>query len=212
MLKLTGHQHPEIFGWEYYPIVALSLLPAESNLPPDSLNCACVTSRPNSIGQRASTRGPEVHAPAERIRGGNNMFSHTHPSMSTFFFDLTGARDDSHSEKEVVILTDGKSNCGPNAIKSAEALRNIRTPPLLVFVFAIGNHNTDSRLEMEAMSSTPTSYHLFHMESFVEFQDVVNFIMSNPNNCSPVEISITQGSAINAGSETPIKLENVVHK
>lgn len=211
MLKLTGHQHPEIVGLEYYPIVALSLLAAESNLPPDSLNCACVTSRPNSIGQRASTR-VRKYMHQQNGSGEVTICSHIHILLCLPFFDLTGARDDSHSEKEVVILTDGKSNCGPNAIKSAEALRNTRTPPLLVFVFAIGNHNTDSRLEMEAMSSTPTSYHLFHMKSFVEFRDVVNFIMSNPNNCSPVEISITQGSTINAGSETPIKLENVVHK
>lgn len=64
---------------------------------------------------------------------------------------FVGARPDYISEKEVVLLTDGKENCGPDAVASALALMIIRTPPLLLFVLAIGNYNDAERMKMEAM-------------------------------------------------------------
>ncbi|XP_064596306.1 collagen alpha-1(XII) chain-like isoform X2 [Liolophura sinensis] len=106
----------------------------------------------------------------------------------TMFVASKGARSDFISEKEVVVLTDGKSNCGPNAVNAALALRNSRRPPLLLFVFAIGNHNAASRQEMAAMASAPTSYHLFHFTSFIQFEQVVDFIISNPFGCAPIEV------------------------
>ncbi|XP_064596157.1 collagen alpha-1(XII) chain-like isoform X2 [Liolophura sinensis] len=105
----------------------------------------------------------------------------------TMFDTSKGARSDFISEKEVILLTNGKSNCGPNAVNAALALRNSRTPPLPLFVFAIGNHNAADRQEIQAMASAPTSYHLFHFTSFIEFEQVVEFIISTPYDCAPID-------------------------
>ncbi|XP_064596585.1 matrilin-3-like [Liolophura sinensis] len=98
-----------------------------------------------------------------------------------------GLREKGISKKEVVLLTDGKTNCGPNAVEAAFDLKRSRYNPLL-FVFAIGQYNDDDKREMEMMASPPTSYHIFHLNNFTEFQQLVNFIYAIPLPCAPIEI------------------------
>lgn len=108
----------------------------------------------------------------------------------TKWFNLAGARTDDVTRKEVVLITDGKSNCGPNVIDSALGLRNIKTPPLLLFVFAIGDFTASSRKEMEALASAPTSYHTFHFNHFNELREVVDFVLQKPIGCAPIELGL----------------------
>lgn len=73
-----------------------------------------------------------------------------------------------------MLLTDGKTNCGPNALQAASDLKEISYKPLL-FVFAIGQYNDADKRMMEKIASEPTSYHLFHVTNFTEFQVLVDF-------------------------------------
>ncbi|XP_064601084.1 von Willebrand factor A domain-containing protein 1-like [Liolophura sinensis] len=103
----------------------------------------------------------------------------------TMFTSSKGARRDLDSVKEVVVLTDGGSNCGPDAVTKARELQESKR----VFVFAIDNFSPAGRREMDAMASHPPSKHLFYAGSFIDFKNIVMTVLRYPNTCAPLVIN-----------------------
>ncbi|XP_064601085.1 von Willebrand factor A domain-containing protein 1-like [Liolophura sinensis] len=103
----------------------------------------------------------------------------------TMFTSSKGVRPDRDSVKEVVLLTDGGSNCGPDAVTKAAELQESKR----VFVFAISDFRPAGKKEMETMASHPPSKHLFHVGSFLQFEDIVVTVLAYPKNCAPIVIN-----------------------
>lgn len=58
-----------------------------------------------------------------------------------------------------------------------------------MFAFAIAYFDDAGKKEIEDIASLPISRHLFHAGSFLEFQDIVETILSYPDTCAPIVLT-----------------------
>ncbi|XP_064608892.1 integrin alpha-X-like [Liolophura sinensis] len=96
----------------------------------------------------------------------------------------TGIRSATESVKEVLVLTDGHSNCGaalPNAVRRLQV-------KAFVFALAIGDYGISGKAEIESMVSRPLIDHIFSLANFIEFRNMVNEILQYPDKCAPFEL------------------------
>ena len=87
---------------------------------------------------------------------------------SNFFFIISGMRSNSESIKDVLILTDGFSNCGSKVRVASERLKRVAN----VYALAIGMWQKQ-KSEIESYTSWPTADHLFSLKYF---NDLPNFL------------------------------------
>ena len=92
-----------------------------------------------------------------------------------------GSRNDPNVKREVLILTDGKSNCGPNAVQAAKGLQQVAD----VYALVIGSPASKDQREIESYVSQPVSSHLFATPNFQDLTllvtEVLHQIQTHPN-------------------------------
>ena len=92
-----------------------------------------------------------------------------------------GSRNDPNVKREVLILTDGKSNCGPNAVQAAKGLQQVAD----VYALVIGSPASKDQREIESYVSQPVSSHLFATPNFQDLTllvtEVLHQIHTHPN-------------------------------
>ena len=95
-------------------------------------------------------------------------------------------RTRSDVKQEVLILSDGNSNCVGNATLAAKALR-LKAE---VFGLMIGSHSQGGMDELTSYVSTPVHEHLFAVASFRELRDLVDYIQSQISliQCAPFDL------------------------
>lgn len=96
----------------------------------------------------------------------------------------TGIRSATESVKEVLVLTDGHSNCGH---RLPEAVRRLQVKAF-VFALAIGNYGPSGKAEIESMVSRPLIDHIFSLANFIKFRDLVDEILAYREKCVPFEL------------------------
>lgn len=96
----------------------------------------------------------------------------------------SGIRPYGRSDKDVLILTDGLSNCGEEVEKWAPLLK-LRAN---VFSLLIGSYTQAGILQIESMVSDPVPTHLFSLQNYNQFEELVSRIKSskNPFPCVPL--------------------------
>lgn len=96
----------------------------------------------------------------------------------------SGIRPYGRSDKDVLILTDGLSNCGVEVDKWAPLLK-LRAN---VFSLLIGSYTQAGILQIESMVSDPVPTHLFSLQNYNQFEELVTRIKSskNPFPCVPL--------------------------
>lgn len=80
-------------------------------------------------------------------------------------------------KQEVLIITDGRSNCGGDAIDEAQELQSKAD----VFGLMIGKHTTQGVDELTSYVSLPLNQHLFAVENFQELKALVDLIAQDIN-------------------------------
>lgn len=98
---------------------------------------------------------------------------------------FTGVRDATESVKEVLVLTDGKSNCGKKVAVEVKKLQ----VKAFVFALAIGRFSTRGKKEIESMVSRPLLDHIFSLPNFKNFFEMVEALKHYPDVCVPFELS-----------------------
>lgn len=88
---------------------------------------------------------------------------------------------------EVLILTDGRSNCGGDALLAAEGLKD----KVDVFALTIGDQNYRGRRELTEYASYPLSQHLFAVSGYRDLRRLVDYIQSELRNikCAPFDLT-----------------------
>ena len=101
---------------------------------------------------------------------------------------LLGMRDNSDVIQEVLILTDGRSNCDNGARAAALGLHSTAT----VYGLVIGDLTTAGQTELTSYVSTPPSNHLFAVKDFNELKNLVDAVGSQLSTnvpCFPFDLS-----------------------
>lgn len=90
-------------------------------------------------------------------------------------------------KQEVLILSDGQSNCGGDAIEAAKSLQEVADVTALI----IGHQSASGIAEMTAYVSPPVNSHLFVINGFNELKIFVDFLESKIQNiqCAPFDLS-----------------------
>lgn len=98
---------------------------------------------------------------------------------------LSGMRTSPNVRQEVLILTDGLSNCGGNATVAALALQNVAD----VYGLMIGRQQERGAAELESFVSDPTRDHIFAIENLRDLRSLVDDIEEylDQNPCAPFE-------------------------
>ena len=117
-----------------------------------------------------------------------NGWNYSHP-QSIITHNLVcflGMRTRTDVKQEVLILSDGNSNCGGNATIAAKALQ-LKAE---VFGLMIGSHSQGGMDELTSYVSTPVHEHLFAVASFRELRDLVDYIQSQISliQCAPFDL------------------------
>lgn len=96
-------------------------------------------------------------------------------------------RADSSVKQEVLILSDGQSNCGGDAIQAAKDLQDIAEVTALI----IGSQSASGITEMTRYVSIPVNTHLFVIYGFQELKLLVDYIESKIQSitCAPFELA-----------------------
>ena len=96
-------------------------------------------------------------------------------------------RDRSDVIQEVLILSDGRSNCGGDATVAAKSLHNTAD----VYAIMIGNHTPDGMDELTSYVSAPSHEHLFALDNYSQLKELVDLIQAAlPNiDCAPFDLS-----------------------
>lgn len=81
-------------------------------------------------------------------------------------------RTDGKVKQEVLILTDGQSNCGGDAIEAAKQLQDTAD----VFALVIGNFSASGVDELTKYVSEPISKHLFAVKQLQDFRILVETV------------------------------------
>lgn len=84
----------------------------------------------------------------------------------------TGMRTRADVKQEVLILSDGQSNCGGNATAEAIALH----PTADVFGLMIGVTSANGQKELSSYVSEPLNEHLFAIKNFQDLKKLVDLI------------------------------------
>lgn len=96
-------------------------------------------------------------------------------------------RTQSDVKQEVLILTDGMSNCGGNATIEALALQDFAD----VFGLIIGTNTQAGQAEISSYVSTPVQNHLFALPNYQNLTLLVDLIagsMESENDCAPFNL------------------------
>jgi len=98
----------------------------------------------------------------------------------------SGARPHGKSVKDVLVLTDGLSNCGADVAQMAAKLKVQSN----VFGLLIGSYTYPGVTEIENLVSTPSNNHIFSLQYFNHFLEMVTRIMSPQNTfpCVPLVV------------------------
>lgn len=98
----------------------------------------------------------------------------------------TGMRTSSNVKKEILILTDGVSNCGGNAIAAAKALKEQAS--VSVYALAIGDGS--GLQELKQYVSDPRNQHLFAVDGYESLKKLLDSIEDELRNipCAPFDI------------------------
>lgn len=92
------------------------------------------------------------------------------------------------TKKEVLILSDGQSNCGKNISTVLPTLRS----KAAVFGLMIGGYSLDGKAELTSYVTKPKPKHLFAVDNFQELQKLLTAIRQNiddTNPCAPFDTS-----------------------
>lgn len=95
-------------------------------------------------------------------------------------------RTDSSIRHEVLILSDGHSNCGGDAVQAANALKAKAD----VFALIIGEQTIEGRTEMTNYVSLPVDEHLFAVSDYRGLKELVDYIEQNISGiqCAPFDL------------------------
>jgi len=90
-------------------------------------------------------------------------------------------------KQEVLLLTDGRSNCGGDALLAAEGLKD----KVDVYALTIGDHNYRGRKELTEYASHPINQHLFAVRGFRDLRRLVDYIQDDLKNikCAPFDLT-----------------------
>lgn len=104
----------------------------------------------------------------------------------SYIHDLlfSGMRKDPKIDKEVLILTDGQSNCGGDISSAVEKLKTRAR----VFALLIGDGTPEGLEEMTSYVSTPVQDHLFAIKNYNELDSLLQMIQSQSQPCIPLDI------------------------
>lgn len=99
-------------------------------------------------------------------------------------------RTDSLVDKEVLILTDGRSNCGGDVLASALKLQRKAT----VFSLLIGTYSSRGVREVLNYVTTPAPNHLFAIKTYQGFDDLISLLKTQNNmQCMPFDLPSSSG-------------------
>lgn len=85
--------------------------------------------------------------------------------------------------QEILILSDGGSNCGGDAIAAAMDLNSKAE----VYALVIGTPSASEQQELTSYVSTPSSDHLFSVLNYEDLETLVNDIQSYNLQCVPFD-------------------------
>ncbi|WAR04019.1 COCA1-like protein [Mya arenaria] len=106
-------------------------------------------------------------------------------ARNTMFTAVKGMRN-SDAKQEVLILTDGESNCGGDAVQAAKLLDKTAK----VYGLMIGNHSTAGMQKLTNYVSSPKKEHLFALENARELSQLVDLVEQQLKSirCAPFDI------------------------
>ncbi|WAR15140.1 COEA1-like protein [Mya arenaria] len=107
-------------------------------------------------------------------------------ARNTMFTAAKGMRIQSDVKQEVLILTDGQSNCGGDAVQAAKLLDKTAN----VYGLMIGDHSTAGIQELTNYVSSPKNQHLFTVENARELVQLVDLVEQQLKSipCAPFDI------------------------
>lgn len=91
-------------------------------------------------------------------------------------------------KKEVLILSDGQSNCGKNISKVLPELQ----AKAAVFGLMIGGYSDSGKSELTSYVTKPKPKHLFAVNNYQELKELLQLIrqkIDETNPCAPFDIS-----------------------
>lgn len=98
---------------------------------------------------------------------------------------MSGVRDG--TRHEVLILTDGRSNCGKRLSEVLPRLHKMTT----VFGLMIGGFSSRGKSELTSYVSKPTPEHLFAVKNYHELKTLLRLIneqVDTSNPCAPFDL------------------------
>ncbi|CAH1789206.1 unnamed protein product [Owenia fusiformis] len=110
---------------------------------------------------------------------GRSQFRKVRAGVARLIELICGARlHQSKVSKEVLLVTDGKSNCGHDIVKEAEKLRTIAT----VYTVGIGEFNNKyAKAELETVVSAPKYNHAFNVPDERGFLEMLHRVETRLN-------------------------------
>ncbi|XP_052219828.1 cartilage matrix protein-like [Dreissena polymorpha] len=107
-------------------------------------------------------------------------------AYNNMFTTAKGMRTSPDVKQEVLIITDGQSNCGVNAIAAAANLQTKAD----VFGLMIGYHTPAGEAELTSYVSYPINTHLFAINGMQDLEQLVNLIDSQLSTvpCAPFDL------------------------
>ncbi|WAR04020.1 COCA1-like protein [Mya arenaria] len=96
------------------------------------------------------------------------------------------ARNTMFTAAKVLIVTDGKSNCGGDAVQAAKLLDKTAN----VYGLMIGRHSTAGMQELSDYVSSPKNQHLFTLENARELRQLVDLVEQQLKSvpCAPFDL------------------------
>lgn len=113
-----------------------------------------------------------------------NRFKQVSMNIKDILFCFSGMREDPQIDKEVLILTDGQSNCAGDISSAVDKLKTRAR----VFALLIGNETHGGLEEMTSYVSTPVQDHLFALKDYKELDSLLQMVQSQSQPCIPLDV------------------------
>lgn len=99
---------------------------------------------------------------------------------------FTGMRTSSNVKQEVLLISDGQSNCGYPAVEAAKRLSGIAD----VFALFVNSVSDAGQKELHSYVSTPVETHLFAVSDYQNLTELVAYIGKHINKitCAPFDL------------------------
>ncbi|XP_053395026.1 uncharacterized protein LOC128555742 [Mercenaria mercenaria] len=107
------------------------------------------------------------------------------------FTNAKGARDPARAKREVLILTDGRSNNAHDSLAAAESLKQVAD----VYGLITGSFSLHGKEEITRYVSQPPNRHLFYVENYAILRTLVAYIerektRARPDWCAPFDAMV----------------------